>query len=290
VIAVLALRPDANTTAQTQPDSKSVAGLEGTIPTDRIEIPVEVAVENPIAIPAAEMIVADSTTIPNLSSPDSSDPVAPDPVIAPASTDLQMKQQEQPPAPIDAIAKSQDPVRPSAVTDVEIPENMRVIMVLDVRRTEAGRNSDPIGDALAHAKIEPASEKKITEDIAGFAKSTSGNTDENTSVLYLQIPGKKADLFYLHLMRDLVGIESVGLRLAFDPPIMKMVDAIRPDPTTVRHNDAVLQLFSDGGVVDEFTSHLSQLDYRTPDRKAMDDMPSANTGPDISAQILVLVR
>jgi hypothetical protein len=70
-----------------------------------------------------------------------------------------------------------------------------------------------------------------------------------------------------------------------------MVDAIRPDPTTVRHDDAAIQLFSDGGVIDEFKSHLGQLDFRTPkDRMASKVKLSQNTGPDITAQILVLVR
>lgn len=290
VVAVIALRPEPNQTAQTQLDPLSMAGLDSTTAPDRD--PIVNPVENPIVVPAADLIASGPLANPNLENPGSTDPGTPDPVIQPASTDSQMKQLEKPPAPVEAIAKSQNPVGPPAVDEIKIPDmNIGPIVILNVRRTKAGRNADPIGDALRYAKIEPASEQKITKEIAGFVKSTSGDAAEEASILYLQVPAKKFDEFYLRLVDDEVGIESIGLKLALEAPITKMVDAIRPDPTTVRHDEEVLQLFSDGGVVDEFSSQLGELDFLPVDRvKNKEGAIPASNGPDISAQVLVLVR
>ncbi len=295
VVAVIALRPEPNQFAQTQLDPLSIAGLDNATAPD--PDPIVNPVENPIAVPAADLIASGPPAIPNLTNPDfenpgSTDPGTPDPVIQPASTGSQMKQLEQPPAPAEAIAKSRNSVGPPAVDEIKIPEmNVGPIVILNVRRTKAGRNADPIGDALRYAKIEPASEKKITKEIVGFVKSTSGDAAEEASILYLQVPAKKFDEFYLRLVGDEVGIESIGLKLALDAPITKMVDAIRPDPTTVRHDEEVLQLFSDGGVVDEFSSQLGELDFLPVDRmKKKEGAIPASNGPDITAQILVLVK
>lgn len=286
VIAVIAFRPDSGTTAQNRPELNSLAGQENTPLADPIASPVETPFEDPIVDPAPEMIVSNPAE--NGLQPESADPVTPDPVVA---TDPRMESLE-PAAPVESIAEAPKSLGSPVESKVDIAElGIGPILIIDVRLTEAGRNSDPIGDALAYAKIEPASEKKITDEIAGFAQSTSAESVEDASILYLQVPGKKADLFYLRLMADQVGVASVGLRFAMDAPITKMVNAIKPDPTMVRHDDAALQLFTDGGVVDEFTSHLSGLDFRLQDRtKPVDEMPKVSTGPDISAQILVLVR
>lgn len=307
VFAVIALRPAPGPIAQTQPqpepqpgalvdaspveradsqtqlepraqiddaslvDDASLANVDNTAPTVAENAPEATTIEDATE-PAPEMIASDPTPT-SATSPDRTEtPVPPE-----GKTD----RMQTPTAPIESIANANLP---------EVPDlaKLRPIMILDVRLTEAGRDSDSIGQALKAAGIPPASEKKISDKLAGFVKSTQPKAEKDASILYLQTSGKKIDRFYFAILQDLNGVETVGWRLAFEAPVMQIVDAIKPDPTLVRHDDSALQLFSDGGMVDEFTQKLREFDYPLQDRNKVE--PPITKGPDIKSQILVLVN
>ena len=249
------------------------------------------AQENPLSVPDP---LTESAT--KLVDSDAKRPVAPtedESEVEPDSTQSTMKQLESPPQPTEAIARSEtrpmkEFVEPPATTKMEVPNTSSgAILVLDVRRTASGRQSGAVADAMEHASLGPASEKEITEEIVGLVKETQQSADEEVSVLYLQAPARSLDRFYLRLMADREGIESVGMTIALDAPVMKMVRALRSDPTAVRHN-ASLQLISENGVVGQFASQLGQLQYIPLNQAALNTIPSK--GPDVPAQILVLVR
>jgi hypothetical protein len=215
------------------------------------------------------------------------------PTREPESTSSTLEPLESPPQPKDAIVQSPMPPRTDSVEapttpEIVVPRGVKgAVLVLNVRRTDAGRRSGAVAEAMRLAEISPASEKQITDEIAGFVNEEPQPTGEEASVLYLQAPAKNLDRFYLHLLDDQEGIESVGMTLAFDAPIMQVISSLRSDPTLVRH-DASLALMSENGVVDEFASRLGQLPYQPLKREMVGASPSK--GPDIPAQILVLVR
>ncbi len=179
-----------------------------------------------------------------------------------------------------AVRKSADPMM-----------QLGAILVVDVRRTDAGRVSDAVAKAMEAADITPSSRKEVTEQITGFVAGNVDKVSEDTSVLYLQLPGRKFDRFHQQLWADQEGIESVRMTIAVDAPFLEVVDSVRPDPTTVQHEGATFELFSQGDVVDQLAHELSELPFPVVDRsKPAAAAAALGTGPDIQAQVLVLVH
>ncbi len=166
------------------------------------------------------------------------------------------------------------PAREPAVTKLPDPMmQLGTILVLDVRRTDAGRASDAVAKAMNAAEITPASRKEVTEQIAGFVADNVDEQLEDASVLYLQLPGKQFDLFYQQLWADEAGIESVRMNMAMKAPVQQVGDEDRPDPTTVLHEADAYELFK-SGVVRRLVHELSEMPYRTGDRERCCDQPA----------------
>jgi hypothetical protein len=162
------------------------------------------------------------------------------------------------------------------------------VMVLSVRLTEAGKQSDAIGDALTNSQISANRQQRVTNEIAGFVAPDDSDLEgvADAKVLYLQAPLKSLDRFYLSLMADEEGIAKVGMTIAFNAPIRRVADALKVDPTTVQHDGRVLELVSSTPTVAEVASQLDDLPFdfnRTKVLKIQDD------GPDEMGQVLVLV-
>jgi hypothetical protein len=284
VIAVVTLRPE-------QAQDPGVALLPDTGPSVAVVPETEVTPErDPLVVPDR---IAESAKIADADSEIPIAPAADDLQAQPASPESAMERLESPPRTSDSIARSETPrlkdsVEPPAKSTMDLPEmNQGAILVLDVRRTAAGRRSRAVADAMEFAELGAASEKEITDEIVGLANEAQPSAEGEYSLFYLQAPAKNLDRFYLRLLDDKEGIESVGMTLALEAPIMKMVRTLQSDPTLIRH-DAPVLLTSEDGSVDDLTSRLGQLPFGPFDRGAISALPSK--GPDITAQILVLVR
>jgi hypothetical protein len=79
------------------------------------------------------------------------------------------------------------------------------------------------------------------------------------------------------------------LSVASDAPLMQIVDEVQRDPKSVRHEPAAYELFSRDGAVDKLIRELNQLPFVATDRNRA---PTGffGSGPDFTAQVLVLVR
>ncbi len=175
-----------------------------------------------------------------------------------------------------------------ATTDLDSDAaGVGAILVLHIKRTNAGRESRAVIEAMRLASLAEASKKEVTSDMAGFVSETQEESGE-ASLLYLQAPAKNLDRFYLRLLSDEEGIESVGMSIAFKAPILRVVDALRAEPTAVRHQSASMELLSDEGVVEHIVAELRQLEFAPMNRGAMDLRPTK--GADEIAQVLVLIR
>lgn len=163
------------------------------------------------------------------------------------------------------------------------------ILVLDVRLTERGRSERAIELAMAEAELDAESEKELSAELVGHLRRgpAADTSDREITLLYLQAGAKKLDRFYLNLLSDPQAVESVGMTLAVDAPILKIVQSIAVDPTTVQHREQSFRLTGERAT-DHLVGELSRLPYVPFDRRAV--ATPSSSGPDVPAQILVLVR
>jgi len=200
------------------------------------------------------------------------------------------------PEAITSVEISKTPLTLSASADV--PQQTKrspavqlgAILVLDVRLTAAGHMDNAIASSMRTAELDKASEQELPESLVGsIGKSTDGITSsDDVAIIYLQASAKTLDRFYLSLLADKSGVESVGMSLAMNAPILQVVQSLSPDPTTVRHTSRSLELSSEHGVVNQLVGQLDRLEFAPLNREMAGAM--SPSGPDVPAQILLLVR
>jgi hypothetical protein len=189
-----------------------------------------------------------------------------------------------------ANRKSSPPQRDLAdVSELDPGEMLGgAILVLEVVRTEAGRESNAVARAMKTADIIGASRMEVTDKITDFFAANVDDQAKQASVLYLQLPAKQFDLFYQQLWADEQGVESVRMALAMNAPVVtQVVNVVQPE--AIRHEQAVYELFSRNGVIDQLATALSQVDYPDFDRSQA-PVNLIGSGADIQARVLVLVR
>ncbi len=165
-----------------------------------------------------------------------------------------------------------------------------LVMVVDVRQTEAGRGSNAVGAAMVKAGIKPADERKIDESIVDFGKDLI-DENQSVSVLYLEDAGKKIDNFINAMVADLDGIESVGFSYAADAPIIGLVNELKSiDPTTVRHGASWQLTDDEGNGLQLLAQELGSRDFSEVKREGAGFPGNGVEGPDIKARIFVLIR
>ena len=160
------------------------------------------------------------------------------------------------------------------------------ILVFNVELTDAGRERDVFNAAMRRAGLKASSNKKISEEVVGVTENPSLEKPEGAAVVYLQAPAKDLDRLYLGLIADRAGVKSVGMSLAMNAPVMRAINAVRQDPTAVRHESSSLQLLSDDDTLAQLTETLLSLEYMG--MRNGDAVPS--TGGDQMAEILLLVK
>lgn len=185
------------------------------------------------------------------------------------------------------IANSDAPNGANAAEPVKL--QLGAILVLDVHLTAAGQMKNAIQSSMQNAGLDRTDEKELPQELAGqFGAADNDAPTGQVTVMYLQASAKTLDRFYLSLLGDQVGVESVGMSLAMDAPILKVVQSLAEDPTTVRHDKTALELSSSAGVVGQLAGELSQLRFAPLNRQNAGAL--SPSGPDEPAQILLLVH
>ena len=160
------------------------------------------------------------------------------------------------------------------------------ILVVNVELTEEGREQDVFSTAMMRAGLKASSQKKISEEVVGVIENPSLQKSQGAAVVYLQAPAKDLDRLYLGLIADRAGVKSVGMSLAMNAPVMRAINAVRQDPTAVRHDSSSLQLLSDDDTIAQLTETLLNLEFMG----MRNGVTVPSTGGDQMAEILLLVK
>ena len=163
------------------------------------------------------------------------------------------------------------------------------LMVYSVQLTKQGKETDAVNAALANAEIGATRQQKVSEEIAGFFTENKEESSEATDarVLYLDAPLKNLDRFYLSLMADEEGIAQVGMSIAFNTPMKRVVDSLNVNPTTVRHDGRVFELVGNATVISQIAAELDELPFSF---KRSNSLKIQNDGPDEMGQVLLLIQ
>ncbi len=160
------------------------------------------------------------------------------------------------------------------------------ILVVNVELTAEGREQDVFSTAMMRAGLKASSQKKISEEVVGAIENPSLQKPQGAAVVYLQAPAKDLDRLCLGLIADRVGVQSVGMSLAMNAPVMRAINAVRQDPTAVRHESSSLQLLSDDDTIAQLTDTLLKLEYAG----MRSGLTVPSTGGDQMSEILLLVK
>ncbi|MEE2937770.1 MAG: hypothetical protein VYA84_17405 [Planctomycetota bacterium] len=163
------------------------------------------------------------------------------------------------------------------------------LMVYSVQLTKQGKETDAVNAALANAEIGATRQQKVSEEIAGFFTENKEESSEATDarVLYLDAPLKNLDRFYLSLMADEEGIAQVGMSIAFNTPMKRVVDSLNVNPTTVRHDGRVFELVGNATVISQIAAELDELPFSF---NRSNSLKIQNDGPDEMGQLLLLIQ
>jgi hypothetical protein len=222
---------------------------------------------------------------------------------SPESRDLVEMPTEDPQPVVDKVANKTVP--PSELSAEEIrAQALKMlhnnVMVVDVRQTEKGRQSNAVANAMAQAGLQATNEKQINEEIVGFGKGLS-QADDSVSVLYLEGPATKLDNFMNRMVLDFDGIEAIGFKMVSDAPIVGVADALarkKMTPDTIRsiRHDVSWRLADDAGnSVQILAGELASQKFKPITRKGKPGLADLiaggdHDGMDVKSRIFVLVR
>ncbi|QEG00975.1 hypothetical protein Mal15_50510 [Stieleria maiorica] len=184
---------------------------------------------------------------------------------------------------------------------------LSMLMVVEIKQSEAGRQTGAFDRALAEIQIMESDERRVDEALARAVVPQPGSEapiDEAPRALLLESPAKKLDRLVTRLVSDRDGIEAVGfsaISVQLDAPLLRSIESVRTvDPTKIRHQGQVVPIVSDADdVFDAWVSQLADrsfipiqgeqeaqlLSAQAPGGGQLDD-----NGPDQMANILFLVR
>lgn len=314
VIAVIVMRPSTESTTIVDTENDPQAP-EAVGPASLAEARIDAAVESPDAAiqpgPDPELIVATTDVI----KPTSDAPIADGPnelTQTPLNQAPRIAQGDTPNPTVDSgtditVADASPVSDPDMVANANLNDQpfnaVGPIMVLDIKQTDEGRQDKLALKRLRSFGIAAENEKSITDEIAGMVERgqielVDDAADEST-ILYLEVSGKRFDELHVALLEENPGIESVRLGLAYSMPIRTVIRSARPiDPTQVRHTES-WQLSSEStGYVDAFANVLLEESLFTdgagmPGRRSTTSanrQPVTSNAPDIKSQVLVIIR
>jgi anti-sigma factor RsiW len=277
-IAVVMLRPDSSDSdvplASVDVESPGDVVTADLVAEERVPAIDSIVTIDPPEIPASNIPASNRPESETAEIVDQPPAVSPAAVAKAAVPDMQ-------------IANSDAPNRANFAEPARL--QLGAILVLDVRLTAAGQMENAIQSSMQKAGLDRTDEKELPQELAGqFGAADYDAPTGQVTVMYVQASAKTLDRFYLSLLGDQVGVESVGMSLAMDAPILKVVQSLATDPTTVRHDKTALELSSSAGVVGQLAGELSQLSFAPLNRQNAGAL--SPSGPDEPAQILLLVH
>ncbi|WP_182866145.1 anti-sigma factor family protein [Rhodopirellula sp. JC639] len=236
---------------------------------------------------------------------------------------------QNPPAMQLADASPNAPGRDASVSETSVPDldampttpdsqsfvalkPLSMLMVVEIKQSEAGRQTGAFDRALAEIQIMESDERRVDEALARAVAADPGSEargDAAPRALLLESPAKKLDRLVMHLVRDRDGIEAVGfsaISVQLDAPLLRSIESVRTvDPTKIRHQGHIVPIISDAdGVFDAWVNQLADrsfipiqgeqeaklLSAPAPGGIAAGGNPLDDNGPDQMANILFLVR
>ena len=172
------------------------------------------------------------------------------------------------------------------------------ILVLRIKQTDIGRSGEAVRRAMESAGIRGSSQVALngktleglvaqTSDVQGTVRQEDG-VGAGRSVLFLQLSAKQFDRFYQQVWGDQTGVDSLSMSVAFDAPIIGLIESIVHDPTLIKAEATsveIREMTDQGFLVDS----LQQLQSVPMDRTVL-SVPSLGSGEDLQTQVLLLVE
>ncbi|MFG0253548.1 MAG: hypothetical protein ACF787_00390, partial [Rhodopirellula sp. JB053] len=182
---------------------------------------------------------------------------------------------------------------------LDAPSLAGALMVYDVRLNQKGRVSGVFDQAMQRNGLDETSRAAVNRDVIAAAKRADVfDQDESFQIVFLQASAKKIDRLFLDLLQEDEQVESIGLSLVMDTPILQMTDRLaHVDATEVKHQQPIsLQLGS--GADDKELETLRDL---LGDQTFMPLSPMtanmnaggeslSSSGTDVISRVLILVR
>ena len=197
------------------------------------------------------------------------------------------------PESVEPIRESPAPMVAGTDLDERAIGTGSLICVLDVRRTPQGRQNRAVESALRTASIASANRKELAPDVVSSidpdAVEPVGDEDE-VSVIYLHVDGKKFDHLHRVLWQDQQGVESVRIHFSMDKRFTQVADSLRVDPTAVRLEDEVYELYSEQGAVDQLVDQLNRIDFGNKPERGEGSARPVVSGADVPAQAIIVIR
>ncbi|WP_404306391.1 anti-sigma factor family protein [Neorhodopirellula lusitana] len=179
------------------------------------------------------------------------------------------------------------------------------VLVYDIQLTTAGRVGRAVSRAMKSVGMAETSRQPIDQALVQAAESVESLDGESKfQILYLRASAKKLDRLFETLLNDSEGVDSVGLSLVTDSPILKLTDNLeKVDPTEVQHGDLVAASNADQRAV-SFDLQSGQNDELSVLRRLLDDKTfvpmtrkskptstaTAGSGRDVLSRVLVIIR
>ncbi len=194
-------------------------------------------------------------------------------------------------------------VPPGVPADLDLEAMLTgMVMVIDVRQTELGRQRDTISKAMNEAGLATLDQKRLDKNVVGFGKELvddDGRTDAeaDVSVLYLVDSATNIDSFINLLCVDLDGIESIGFDFVIDAPIVGLAAELkRIDELEVTEvgRGMTLELADNGnGALRVIAHQMGDRNFKPLNRNAgIADLigKKRNDGKNFWTSVFVLVR
>ena len=195
--------------------------------------------------------------------------------------------------------------------------SLKILPVIDVQLTKAGRDADAFGTALQAAGFKVGAEQQVDDDLAAAAiKKHEEKEDEGSllvqgadvpaprRVMLLYAPAKKLDRVILTLHADREGVSHVGFSMLIselDPELVKSIESAKPlDSTTVQHQGNALPIvtqleeqfdaWSDGIADRNFLPVDENFQGASLTPSASGEPKDEDNGPDVMAVALFLIK
>ena len=179
---------------------------------------------------------------------------------------------------------------------------LNMLMVVEIKQSEAGRQTGAFDQALAEIQIAASDERQVDEALARAVApqaDADASADQSPRALLLESPATKLDRLVMRLVSDRDGIEAVGfsaISVQLDAPLLRSIESVRTvDPTKIRHQGQIVPIVSDADEV--FDAWVQQLADRPfipvrgeQEAQLISSQPPSESGPDPMANILFLVR